>query len=58
MRLFMDNEACDDNIKVNLNNVVSRYGPLSVTYSKTNRKYLDHINKYQHYKEDCTMVLS
>ena len=50
----MDTEVCDGNIKVDLNNVVS----VSVTYFKTNRKYLDHIIKYQHRKEDCTMELS
>jgi hypothetical protein len=57
MKLFTDTEVCDDNIKADLTDVVSRYGPVSVTYFKTNRKYLDHISKYQHPK-DCTMELS
>jgi hypothetical protein len=58
MSLFMDTEVCDGNIKVDLNNAVSRFGPVSVPYFKTNRKYLDHISKYQHPKEDCTKELS
>jgi hypothetical protein len=41
-----------------VNNLVSRYGPVSVTYFKANRKFLDHISKYQHPKEDCTLELS
>jgi len=38
MRLFTDTEVCDGNIKEDLNNVVSRYRPFSVTYLKKNRK--------------------
>jgi hypothetical protein len=49
MRLFTDTEVCDGNIKVDL---------FQLTYFKTNRKYLDHIIKYQHPKDDCTMELS
>jgi hypothetical protein len=58
MRLFTDTEVFDGNINVDLNNVVSRYGSVSVTYFKTSRKYLDHISKYRHPKEDCTIELS
>jgi hypothetical protein len=47
--------VCEGNIKADLKNVVSWCGPVSVAYFKTNWKYLDHISKYQHPKEERTL---